>query len=243
MCERLPYVDLGLVQAVAKMVGGPIPTEDVKPNHGKKSGPLSQAFFMPKTPTMKSRRIAIIIADGYEKSFVVDAKAAIMAAGAVPWIIGPRRNYIYAAGEEHVKGNSIFRDHHFEDKRSTMFDALLIPPGAECTLTLRRNGRAIHWVREAFGHLETIGTVGEVVTFLQASVQFPGVTLAINEADSKVVTSYGVVTAAKYQADSILAKMAMAKDAVDFISAFGYEAIKHRCWEREMDGLNSQVAY
>jgi len=99
-CERLAEVDFELAQAVAVKVGGPEPDPaNKKVNHGKKSQMLSQFAFTPDKPTIKSRRVAILIADGYNKAFVTAVKGALTAAGAVPLVIGPRRNYIYADGE------------------------------------------------------------------------------------------------------------------------------------------------
>ena len=84
----------------------------------------------------------------------------IKAGGALPFLIAPRRGKIYPAGQQ--KGDSgVMADHHFEAQRSTLFDALYIPSGAESAKTLKSNGRCIHWVREAFGHLKTIGAIGE----------------------------------------------------------------------------------
>jgi catalase len=42
-----------------------------------------------------------------------------------------------------------------------LFDALFIAPGAKSAETLKKDGRVIHWVREAFGHCKIIGAVGE----------------------------------------------------------------------------------
>ncbi|KAG9314601.1 hypothetical protein JVU11DRAFT_5404 [Chiua virens] len=58
-------------------------------------------------------------------------------------------------------GDGVFADHHFEGQRSTLFDAIYIPSGKEHVRALAKNGRAIHWVREAFGHCKSIAAVGE----------------------------------------------------------------------------------
>lgn len=243
MCERLPYIDIELANAVAKMVGGETTDKVVKPNHGKKSAAMSQTNFEAKQPTIKTRRVAILVADGFDKAAVQAMKAALSAAGATPMLIGPRRSNVYAAGEEHKKGNGVFVDHHFEGQRSVMFDAIFIPPGAEMALTMRDNGRVIHWVREAFAHLKPIAAMGEAVTFLQQSVMLPGIELAIDQNSSKIVDSYGVTTLAKYESGSIKESITMVKDAADFMSAFAFNISKHRIFERELDGLESKVAY
>lgn len=158
---RLNDIDFDLAKQVATNVGGPLPDKPGHANHGHKAPRLSQLDFMPETATIKSRRIAILVADGFDLSVVEAMKAAVSVAGALPFVIGPRRGEIFPAGTPVGKGKGVVADHHYEGQRSTMFDALFIPGGAESVRTLASNGRAIHWVLEAFGHLKTIGAVGE----------------------------------------------------------------------------------
>lgn len=122
---------------------------------------MSQTEFVPSTPSIKSRRIAILVADGFDLAVVEGIKAVIKAGGALPFIIGPRRGEIYPAGKTAGKNSGLMADHHFEGQRSTMFDALFIPSGAEHVKSLMGNGRVKQWVLEAFGHLKAIGAVGE----------------------------------------------------------------------------------
>lgn len=110
---------------------------------------------MPKTPTIKSRRIAILVGDGFDSVEAQSIRGALKAGGAVTFLIGPRRGEIQARS-----GPAVMADHHFEGMRSTMFDAFLIPSGDHADV-LRTNGRVIHWIREAFGHCKAIGAIGE----------------------------------------------------------------------------------
>lgn len=138
-----------------------------RPKHNQKATGLSQLEYMPATPTIATRMIAILIADGYDKLAHNGIKAALTAAGALPFTISPRRNKIFAAGEDKSSaGGGVVADHHLKGQRSTMYDAVYIPGGAQSIATLSKNGRAIHWVREAFGHLKAIGATGEAVTFV-----------------------------------------------------------------------------
>ena len=158
---RLNDINHDLAKAVALNIGGPVPEKPRSTNHGLTTKGLSQMEYMPSTPTIKSRRIAILVADGFDLSVVQGMKAVILAGSALPFIIGPRRGDVYPAGKTHEKGNGIAADHHYEGMRSTMFDGLFIPSGAECAKALAANGRTIHWVLEAFGHLKAIGGCGE----------------------------------------------------------------------------------
>lgn len=158
----LNNVDFNLAKQVAINVGGIVPDAPFRVNNGKSSTPLSQLYYAPKTPTIKSRRIAILVADGFELAQVEALRAAIKAGSATSWVIGPRRGWVYPEGAVVGSGKGgVWADHHFEGQRSTLFDALVIPGGAKSAQSLAENGRTIHWVREAFGHCKAIGAIGE----------------------------------------------------------------------------------
>lgn len=241
MCERLTDIDLDLAQSVAEMVGAPIPQKAGRPNHGKKAKGLSQADFPPKHgPTIATRRVALIIADGYDSKAYYGVKAALAASGALPFTIAPRRSAIYAAGEDKSSGKGVVPDHNLEGMRSTMFDSVFVPGGADSVATLRKNGRALHWVREAFGHLKAIGATGEAVQFVKDACQLPGVSFSES---SDVVDSYGVVTAAQVHPQSFKETVQMAKGAKDFVDAYFFAISQHKNFDRELEGLSAMVAY
>ncbi|EEY16636.1 catalase-1 [Verticillium alfalfae VaMs.102] len=237
--QRLADIDLGLAQAVAEQVGGPIPQKAGRPNHGKKASGLSQFDYIPSTPTIASRRVAIVIADGYDATAFNAAKAAVTAASALPFVIGTRRSEIYPAGAEKKPGNGVVPAHHLEGQRSTMFDALFLPGGEESFKTLRKSGRAMHWIREAFGHLKAIAATGEAVELVNAAIALP----EIKVSQGGVEENYGVITLKDVKHDSLKEKVEIAKDGAGFLEQFFYAISQHRAWARELDGLNVQVAY
>jgi len=240
MPERLAEIDLDLAKSVAEMVGAPIPQKAGRPNHGKTAKGLSQMDFMPSEPTIATRRIAIIIADGFDLVAYNGMKTAIKAAKALPFTIAPRRHYIYPAGVDKSSGKGVMPDHHLEGMRSTMFDSVFVPGGAESIETLRKNGRAVHWVREAFGHLKAIGATGEAVALIKDACALPQMEFSNS---GEVTDCYGVVTAAKVQPESFKETVKMAKGAKDFVDAYLWNISQHRNFQREMDGLSSMVAY
>ena len=151
MAGRLNEIDFALAREVALSVGGPVPERPARGNHGETSRGLSQRDTLPEVPTIATRRIALLVADGVHAAEVEALCAAVRAAGATAWLVGPRRGTV----------SGLQTDHHFEGARSTLFDAVLVPSGAAHARALAGNGRAVHWVREAFGHLKPIGAVGE----------------------------------------------------------------------------------
>lgn len=176
--SRLNDIDRFMAEKVALNVGGVLPDRPGRQNHGHKVKGLSQFDFEPDIPTIKSRRIAILLADGFDAGVVNAARAALRAAGAVPYIIGPRRGEIFPVGvtpDSAQRGSSeaIIADHHYESQRSTLFDAIFIPSGSLCARNLASNHRAIHWVLEAYGHLKAIGAIGEgLYFFLSTKVDY-----------------------------------------------------------------------
>lgn len=99
MTERLCDIDLELAQAVAEKAGAPTPTRQGKPNAGKKSAGLSITAYNAPKPTIASRRVAILIGDGYDPVAFNGVYAALKAAKAFPFVIGPKRQTVLAEGE------------------------------------------------------------------------------------------------------------------------------------------------
>jgi len=241
MCERLADIDLDLAKAVAEKCGAPTPTKAGRPNHGKKSKGLSQSDFTPEAQglptTIASRMVAILIADGFNLAEYEAVKAALTAAGALPFTIGPKRQEIMSANG----GKGVKADHHFEGNRSTMYDAIYIP-GGEHIKTLRKNGRVVHWVREAFGHCKAIGATGEAVELVRYACDVDGMSFSTSD---ELVDCYGVVTSSGLgkSPESIKQALNMVKGASSFIDAFAYNISQHRNFDREFDGLTEMVAY
>ncbi|KAK0747386.1 catalase-like domain-containing protein [Apiosordaria backusii] len=236
MVTRLADIDLGLAQTVAEMVGGEAPKEASRPNHGRKAPGLSQTEFPGSKPTIKSRRIAILIADGYDQVAYSAAYAAISAGLAIPLVIGTKRSKIVAAGG----AGSTTPHHHLEGFRSTMVDAIFIPGGIDSIRALSKNGRALHWIREAFGHLKAIGATGEAVDLVNKAIGLPAVSVSES---AEVHDSYGVVTMRETKPGSLSETVDIIKGGAGFMEKFFHNIARHRCWARELDGLHSQVAY
>ncbi|KAI5926491.1 catalase [Camillea tinctor] len=240
MSQRLVDIDVGLAQTVAEMVGGPKPGTPTRQNHGKKASKLSQTEFSPSKPTIASRRVAIIIADGFDETVYNSVKSALKASSALPFTIGPRRSEVFPAGVPKSAGNGVQSDHHLEGMRSTMFDAIFVPGGVESIKTLSKSGRALHWCREAFGHLKPIAGTGEAVELFKLAFALPGIHVSTNE---QAVESYGVVTIANVAPESLREAVTFAKEGVGFFEKFWYQISQHRNFAREQDGLSTMVAY
>jgi catalase len=233
--QRLAEIDLSLAQTVADNVGAERPEKAAAENQGQKAPNLSQLDLLPPTPTIASRRVAILIADGFDLFTLRTLQTALEAASAVSIVIGTKRSPISP-----VSGAAVTPDHHLEGFRSTMVDAILIPGGRQSIMALGKNGRAVHWIREAFGHLKTIGATAEGVKLVQAA-------LALNEVQASdsthAVESYGVVTLGTVQDEALSRTVDLSAGGKGFVERFFASIAQHRNWARELEGLSSQVAY
>lgn len=257
----LNNVDFELAKKVAQNVNGVVPDKPARENHGKSDPTLSQEFYFPKEPTIATRRIAVLIDDGFNLLELEAVRTALASAKATTWVIGPRRGKVYADGETVGSGQFIVADHHFEGQRSTLFDAVYIPSGSHAK-TLASNGRAIHWIREAFGHCKAIGAVGEgawkslfflllfvelfdpAVATVECAIGLKEVQIIRDLDSDDVVVSYGVVTTGKYNFQSAVVDiLSITSEPKGFVSNFACEISKHRCFDRELDGLVAKVAF
>ena len=245
MISRLTDISLELAQAVALQVGGPMPEKAGRPNHGQTSKGLSQMDLTPDAlgfpATIASRQIGMIIGEGFNLKEYEAVKGALTAAGAFVFTIGPKKqNVIPKEG-----GKGVMPDHHFEGQRSTMYDALYIPSGSHVAI-LKKQGRVIHWIREAFGHCKTIGATGEAVELVKIACGVEGMKFAESQ-DDGTVDCYGVVTASlgggSGEKERIVEAPKIIKGGKRMLDVFVYNVSQHRCWLRELDGLTTMVAY
>jgi len=83
------------------------------------------------------------------------------------------------------------------------------------------------------------------VDFIGKAVNLPGVKLfSPMAATDDVVTSYGVVTIGKCTITSAATdSLKIGPGPKGFVANFAYKISKHRCYERETDGLVGQMAF
>ena len=210
MLELFNSVDHQLVTRIAEGLGLPAPTE-VKPNHGQKSPALSIQTMLEKMPekTIKSRKIAILAADGVNAQELGTLQQALMQQGAHAKIVATHGGKI--KGDD---GQEIPVEMTFVTAASVMFDAVYVPGGAQSIKMLKQQGEAIHFINEAFKHCKAIAATSEGVELLSMA-NIEGVKLSQDGARSDM----GVVTSSESDLKSV---------ADDFISAIA----QHRHWMR-----------
>ena len=105
---------------------------------------------------IKTRKIAILVADGVDAPALRRLALDLTAAGAVCKLVGAQLGSVRA-----LSGKQLTVDHTFTNMPSVMFDALVIPGGEQSIATLASLGEAVHFVLEAYKHCKTICAVNE----------------------------------------------------------------------------------
>lgn len=98
---------------------------------------------------VEGKRVAILVADGFEEVELTSPRAALHQEGAELSIVSPENGAI-EANRHREKGGSHDVDYNLQNADANGFDALLIPGGLFSPDTLRRDPDAIEFVRAFF---------------------------------------------------------------------------------------------
>lgn len=232
ICERmlgiLSKIDETLASNVAFSLGLVVPKKpeypinksvpadgdpaDFEPLDVKSSVESSPALSMANTikDSVKTRKIAILAANGVDGKSLSEVKTALEAAGAITEIIAPR------LGEITTDGNVKIRvDQSFLTAASVLFDAVYVPGGDKSVTAIAAEANAVHFLNEAFKHCKAIAAdegALEVlnVTYFSKKISKP--------TDDEAGEKEGVIISSN-----------SGKLAAQFIKAIA----QHRFWERE----------
>ena len=179
MVGILTQIDRDLAAQVAEGLGIPVPAKleqpinqsfgadtdpkSVQPKKVKSSLEASEALSMENTikDTIKSRKVAALIADGFDGKHLEAMKKALMAEGGMLKTVGNRLGTITTAD-----GKAVAADFSLLTAASVLFDAVYIPPGQESIEALAGNADACHFVDEAYKHCKAICATGDTELFL-----------------------------------------------------------------------------
>jgi catalase len=125
----------------------------------------SDALSMANTikDSVKTRKIAILAANGVDAAQLNGMKAALTEAGAVPELVSPMP--LVKASD----GSELKADKTLLTCGSVLYDAVYVPGGQMSASTLAADGDAVHFIDEAFKHCKAIAATGEGVDVLLAS--------------------------------------------------------------------------
>lgn len=228
MLGVLTYVDKGLAAQVAYGLGLHVPVNiglinqgipaDADPetyqptlNEGSltRSAALSMAGYV--LDSIKTRKIAILAADGVNENSLTTMKEILLADDAVVEIIAPRLGNIISENDTEIPV-----DRSLLTSASVLYDAVYVPGGTNSVATLESNADAIHFLNEAFKHCKPIAADADAWQVLEAT--YFSKKLPEDNSDETVMRE-GIVI----------------HTDVDQLADQFVQAIKmHRFWQREM---------
>ena len=182
MLASLVNVSSVLAAAVAAGLGMKVPNPLPKalrkaPTAEVKVSPALSLTALPGECGIRTRQIAIVVADGVQRASIAAIHAALTAAGAVVHFVGVRvGKFVADDGSEIEAGKSL------ENSPSVLFDALMLPDGDKAIETLARNGHTMEYIKDQFRHCKAILAVGASRKLLEMA----GI-LAFAEKDSGIL--------------------------------------------------------
>lgn len=185
--------------------------EDYEPLEVTSSLDKSQALSMASTPkdSIRTRKIAFLVADGVNDESVMNMQEALMDAGAQVEIVAPRLGTVSGENDSIIPVNQSFLT-----TASVLYDAVYVPGGINSVATLEADPDAIHFLNEAYRHCKAIaGDVDAAQAFRQTYFASK-----LPSEEKGTVSEEGVLLGGDN-----------AKLAEEFIAAIA----THRFWERE----------
>jgi catalase len=210
--SQLVHVDADLAARVAEGLGIEVPKaqEAVVPKNNRpevKNSPALSLMARPGDGSVRTRRVAILVADGVDVAAAQALHAALLAEGAVPRFVGPRLGEVRGGD-----GADLEVEISLEAGPSVLFDALSIPDGAAAAQELASLGQALEFVKDTYRHCKPILAVGAGRQLVE-SAQLPA-ELPSGEPDPGLL---------------------VAEAADDGVRPFIAAIAKHRVWERQTD--------
>ena len=163
-----------------------------------KSAPLSLTA-LPGDGNIRTHKVAILVADGVHGASVLAVQAALTAAGAVTWLIGPHLGLVKTVDVKSVGATGTF-----ENSPPVLFDALVLPDGHDGVAQLAKYEQTREFITNQYRHCKTILVLGAakalldqagIVTTLPSGQADPGIVLAsgqdVGDSTAAFITAVG----------------------------------------------------
>jgi len=211
MLAGLANVSRELVAQVAEGLGMEVPEPLPRaasrvPKPEVHSSPALSMVLRPGEPGVRSRKFAILVADGVDGDQVKTVQQALLDAGAVPRLMGVRIGPCTTAA-----GDMLDADVSVENEPGVLFDGLIVPDGEDRMAELRKDARAIDHLKDAYRHCKALLIFGNAGVLLETA----GIPRTLPD-------------------DSPDPGLVLAEDAEDAIAEY-IDVAGRRHWERETD--------
>ena len=159
---NLQNVDTALAQRVADGLGVDLPKANAAASAPYDMEDSPALRIVGKYPdTLKGRAVGILVSDGADGAVIDAIKAAAEGAGATVKIVAPKIGGVKLKGGKRLKA-----DGQLAGTPSVMFDAVAIVLSEAGCAELLKEGAAIDFAKDAFGHLKAIGFTPEAQPLL-----------------------------------------------------------------------------
>ncbi len=159
---NLQNVDETLAQRVADGLNLPLPKASEAAVAPIDLEPSPALRIVGKYPdTLKGRKVAVLVADGSDGAIVDSVRTAVEGDGGSIFIVAPK------IGGAKLKGGKLLAaDGQLAGSPSVLFDAVAIVLSDNGCAELMKEGAAVDFAKDAFGHLKAIGHTPEAQPLL-----------------------------------------------------------------------------
>ncbi len=214
-------IDHELARKVAEGIGVEPPTKD-EGAESRYTAPEVSVEHESKDDQIATRRVAILLAEGFDYDQAMELRKALEAEGAWPQFIAKRDGKLAAAGSREVEVDAMLMT-----TDPVLWDAVFVPGGRKSVDTMLKMGDVLGFLDSAFRHFKPIGAMGEGVELLEAR-SWGGVGFA--EEGGAVLAEKGVVTFRDADGDT---EELRGEFASEFARAIG----AHRHWDRDVESV------
>ncbi|GAA5234302.1 catalase [Verticiella sediminum] len=164
----LRNVDETLAQAVADGLGmldlpDPLPRAIEPPKPEVEVSPALSLLARPGDGSVRTRKVALLVADGVDGGQVLALAKALIGAGVVVRMVGPHLGRVAGGGTD------LDADASLDNHPSTVFDGAIVVDGEQAAAALSADGRALEFLRDTYRHAKTLMAVGAGAKVLQAA--------------------------------------------------------------------------
>ena len=126
--------------------------------------PALSLMARPGDGGVRTRKVAILVADGSDGRAITALQSALLDAGAVGRLVGTRIGAFTTAD-----GKTMQADASLENEPGVVFDGLVLPGGDAASATLAADGRALEHLKDQFRHGKTILVLGAGKRVIEAA--------------------------------------------------------------------------
>jgi len=123
--------------------------------------PALSLFARPGDGSIRTRRVAILVADGCDGESLVTLASRLTNACAVPRFVSTTLGAVQPAS-----GDAIEVDVSLEAAPAVLYDALVLPDGDEAVSALRADGRTLEFIKDQYRHCKPILALGAATQLL-----------------------------------------------------------------------------